>query len=67
MTLDNIPVIIAACCVLHNICEKNQERYDNQWSDEVAEMESVAPQPDTHASTEGQDESVLLQGTSEEH
>ena len=57
MTLDNIPVIIAACCVLHNICEKNQERYDNQWSDEVAEMESAAPQPDTCASTEGQDES----------
>ena len=47
MSLANIPTIIAACCVLHNICEKNRNRYDNSWNTDVAEMEQVMPQPDS--------------------
>ena len=47
MSLNNIPTIIAACCVLHNICEKNRDRYDDSWNTDVAEMERVIPQPES--------------------
>ena len=33
MTVDKVPNIIAACCVLHNVCELYQEGYDERWSE----------------------------------
>ena len=50
MSLKNVPVIISACCVLHHLCEKNCDSYDDAWSEAAAEMEREAPQPDTMAS-----------------
>ena len=32
--VNNIPVVVAACCVLHNICEIHGENFDNEWLDE---------------------------------
>jgi hypothetical protein len=45
MSLAKVPTIIAACCVLHNICEQNRDRYDDSWSTEVAEIEQEMQQP----------------------
>ena len=33
--VDYIPNIIAACCVLHNICEVHEEAFANTWMDDV--------------------------------
>ena len=27
MDIDNVPNVIAACCILHNICEKNGDAF----------------------------------------
>ena len=31
MNLKNIPTVIAACVVLHNICEINKEQFSDEW------------------------------------
>ena len=31
MTLDKVPTVIAACCILHNICEVLKDNFDEQW------------------------------------
>lgn len=30
-SLQKLPVKIAACCVLHNICETNGEKFNTEW------------------------------------
>ncbi|XP_054822180.1 protein ALP1-like [Prosopis cineraria] len=35
MKLDDLPVIVGACCVLHNICEMRNEEMDPQWKLDV--------------------------------
>ena len=52
MSLNNVPVIVAACCVLHNLCERYRDDYDDAWNEAVAEVEREAPQPDTGHSDE---------------
>ena len=43
MSLNNVSVIFAACCVLHNLCERNRDEYDDAWSEAAAELEREAP------------------------
>lgn len=31
VNLENVQNIVAACCVLHNICETQGERFQNEW------------------------------------
>ena len=45
MTIEKVPTIIAACCVLHNICELYQEGYDERWSEIVRQASEDSPQP----------------------
>ena len=33
--IDNIPTIITACCILHNMCEVYGELFVDNWLDEV--------------------------------
>lgn len=40
-----MPDIITACCILHNVCEMNEEDFLPQWS--VMDSDEVLPQPDT--------------------
>uniref|UniRef100_A0A8C8RH98 Putative nuclease HARBI1 n=1 Tax=Pelusios castaneus TaxID=367368 RepID=A0A8C8RH98_9SAUR len=44
---DNIPTVISACCVLHNICENRGERFNSSWSMEAQRLEHAYQQPDT--------------------
>ena len=50
MHIDDVPHIIAACCVLHNVCEIHQDSFNEDWLEEV----DLSSQP----------ESVTLAGTS---
>ncbi len=43
MSLSNIPTVVAACCILHNVCEVHGERFNDQWLESLSEL----PQPPT--------------------
>ena len=46
MHVNKIPIVIAAACVLHNICEIHREAFNDAWlSEEVSG--STFPQPST--------------------
>lgn len=40
------PTIIAACCVLHNVVESNNENFSEDWMEFVRSSAAVYPQPD---------------------
>ena len=37
----DLPKIVAACCVLHNMCEIHGETFDEDWMDDVTDHASV--------------------------
>ncbi|CAM4423824.1 unnamed protein product [Lepidochelys kempii] len=43
----NIPIVIPACCVLHNICESKGEMFMAGWEAEANHLEADFEQPDT--------------------
>ena len=44
MHIDNVPNVIAACCVLHNVCEVHGDTFNNDWLVDVS-----LDQPDNSA------------------
>jgi len=40
--LEDLPVLLGACCVLHNICEMRNEEIDPEWKFEIFDDEMVA-------------------------
>ena len=43
MHIDNVPNVIAACCVLLNICEVHQDSFNDDWLQEIeAQMDQCA-------------------------
>ncbi|RZB71854.1 protein ALP1-like [Glycine soja] len=40
--LEDLPVLLGACCVLHNICEMRDEEMDPHWKFEIFDDEMVA-------------------------
>ena len=31
MAIENVPTVIAACCILHNLCEIHEETFNDHW------------------------------------
>uniref|UniRef100_A0A8C3T5Y6 DDE Tnp4 domain-containing protein n=1 Tax=Chelydra serpentina TaxID=8475 RepID=A0A8C3T5Y6_CHESE len=55
----NIPIVIAACCVLHNLCEIKGETFMlgwevKAWTSEVQHLEAEFAQPESRAITGAQ-------------
>ncbi|KAM7181031.1 uncharacterized protein RBU57_018045 [Macrochelys suwanniensis] len=46
---DNIPMLIAACCMLHNICEGKGESFTQCWTAEAQRLETQFEWPETRA------------------
>lgn len=42
-----MPRVVAACCVLHNICENRGDGFLPEWNTDIAPPENYLPQPDT--------------------
>ncbi|KAK7411901.1 hypothetical protein VNO78_03345 [Psophocarpus tetragonolobus] len=40
--LQDLPVVLGACCVLHNICEMRNEEMDSDWAFELHDDQMVA-------------------------
>ena len=51
MLIENVPNIVTACCVLHNICEIHGETFDDDWLEEAL----VAQQQQPHIATQDED------------
>ena len=63
MHIDNVPHIIAACCVLHNVCEVHNDDFNEEWLDEVnLDQPDTTPHVATQQSVTGGDRvrSVLM-------
>ena len=45
MSTSNIPSVIAACCVLHNICEIHGDTISESWLEEFEQTNNETPQP----------------------
>lgn len=39
MDIKNVPNVIAACCVLHNLCETHGDSFNEEWLQEVDLMD----------------------------
>ena len=35
MSISNVPNVIMACCILHNVCEVHGEAFNEVWLDDV--------------------------------
>ena len=41
--INNAPVVVAACCILHNICEIHGDEFDHRWLEEAQAAELSQP------------------------
>ncbi|CAB4011981.1 Hypothetical predicted protein [Paramuricea clavata] len=56
MDISNLIIVIAASCILHNICEMNNEEILLRWLEESSQATATIPLDNTHA----QDDSVSI-------
>lgn len=49
LTEDNSPVVIAACCTLHNLCESKGEMFAQVRTTEAERLDAQSEQPDARA------------------
>ena len=58
VSTDSAPGLVAACCVLHNMCEMHGDGLDQEW------MEGISTSDNTHmssSSTTSQSETSAMQ------
>ena len=58
MEVKRVPYVVAACCILHNICEIHGEEFDENWLLEVREVDINVPVADETDSQEVIDEDI---------
>ena len=64
--IDNVPNIIIACCILHNMCEVHDDTFNKEWLQDFNNPESE-PDLDTirgdSRSSSSHDEGVIIRNT----
>ena len=55
MVIENVPIVVTACCILHNMCEIHGETFDETWMQ--AEDTSKFIQPRTNPPDDDFDQS----------
>ncbi|CAM5076155.1 unnamed protein product [Natator depressus] len=60
LSATNIPTVIAACCVLHNICESKGETFMAGWEVEANRLASDFKQPETRMIRRAQQGSLRI-------
>ncbi|XP_065441192.1 probable phospholipid-transporting ATPase IIB isoform X6 [Chrysemys picta bellii] len=56
----NIPFVIAACCVLHNLCESKGETFMAEWEVEANSLAADYAQPDSRAIRRAQRDALCI-------
>ena len=51
MLVKNVPTIVAAACVLHNMCEIHGDRFDDSWADGDGTDDLSQPDRSPHSTT----------------
>ena len=51
MLVKNVPTIVAAACVLHNMCEIHGDRFDDSWADDDGTDDLSQPDRSPHSTT----------------
>jgi len=51
MHINNVPNVVLACCILHNVCEIHDDEFNEEWLDDL-DLDQLG---DTHTSTIAQD------------
>uniref|UniRef100_A0A8C8RP66 DDE Tnp4 domain-containing protein n=1 Tax=Pelusios castaneus TaxID=367368 RepID=A0A8C8RP66_9SAUR len=64
---NNIPAVIASCCVLHNICENRGERFCPVWETEAQRLEEAYEQPATRSIRGDKGEASRIREALREH
>lgn len=60
MDLSNLVAVIAASCILHNICEMNNEEVLSHWLEETNQATVTYPQPDPLDNLNVREDSVSI-------
>lgn len=47
VTTNNVPLIVIACCILHNVCEIHHSKFNSEWLDSIESTQ--IPQPNSTA------------------
>ena len=55
MYVNNVPNVVLACCILHNVCEIHGDEFNEEW---LEDLDLVQPD-DTHVSTTTQDGGIV--------
>ena len=55
---ENTPIIIMACCILHNVCETHSEFFDSEWSISTNEYSQPEDIPTGSGNDETQGSSI---------
>ena len=35
MSIENVPMVVTTCCILHNMCEKQGDAFDSDWLSDI--------------------------------
>ena len=60
MEMSSLVTVIAASCVLHNICEMNDEEVLSHWLEESSQATATYPQPDPLENVNDREDSVSI-------
>ena len=52
-SIDDLPKLVSACCVLHNICELRGEAFDDDWMENDSAFSSVSQPVSTSTDING--------------
>ena len=58
MAIENVPTVIAACCILHNLCEIHGETFNDHWLQ--AHATEYEQPPTQHHPTSSDNSSIAL-------
>lgn len=56
-----VPQIIAACCIIHNICEKFEDPFLERWLTECNDLLKKYPQPKSETKWDEPNHNTLLE------
>ena len=51
MNIQQIPTVITACCILHNVCEIHGDHFNESWIEEQSDTSEQPPSAGTTAIT----------------
>ena len=59
--IDNVPLVIMACCVLHNVCEVHGDTFNDEWLQDSSPEDSTTSEPDIDATDEHSNSGTMIQ------